>query len=77
MSPEQARRLVAENVSEIAKQQGMSVNKLADFAGVNRPHLTRFLQGKADVTVGWLAQVAEALDVELATLFGPRDSSTT
>ena len=49
----------------------MSLNRLADFSGLNRPHLLRVVSGKADATVGWLAVVAETLQVELGELFHP------
>jgi len=55
--------IVAENIRIIAKRKKIALIALADFAGVSRAHLFAFLAGKKDVTVGWLAKVAVALDV--------------
>lgn len=51
----------------------MSLNKLADFAGVSRAQLYNFLSGKNDVTLGWLDSVAEALDIDVLELVVPRE----
>ena len=63
--------MVAENLRAAARRRRMSLNKLADFAGVNRPHLLRVVAGKAEATVGWLAGVAGALQLDLRDLFDP------
>ena len=63
--------MVAENIKAAARRTRMSLNRLADFSGLNRPHLLRVTSGKADATVGWLAQLADTLGIELRTLFDP------
>ena len=68
-----ARRRVAVNIRRLLNERGMSVNKLSDFAAVNRAHLTRVLQCEADATVGWLAQVAKALGVDGSELLKETD----
>jgi transcriptional regulator with XRE-family HTH domain len=64
--------IVAENVRSLAKQKGMTLDGLADFAGVSRRQLYNLLAGKHDVTLGWLEKVAEALDVEPTGLMKSR-----
>lgn len=59
------------NIRALAGQRQMSLNRLADFAAVNRPHLLRVVSGKADATVGWLVKVANALGVEIHVLLLP------
>ncbi len=51
----------------------MSLNRLADFAGVSRRQLFNFLAGEHDVTLGWLDRVAAALDVDVHDLTTPVD----
>lgn len=63
--------MVGANIRKAARHHGYSLNKLADFASVNRPHLLRVVRGDADATVGWLSRVARALDIELRELFAP------
>ncbi len=63
--------MVAENIKLAARRRRLSMNRLADFSGLNRPHLLRVTSGKADATIGWLAQLAEHLDVDLRSLFDP------
>ena len=52
----------------------MSLDSLADFAGVSRRQLYNFLAGEHDITLGWLAKIAAALEVEPAALLTRRGS---
>ena len=63
--------MVAANTTAAAHRKRMSLNRLADFSGLNRPHLLRVTSGKADATIGWLAQLADTLGIELSALFDP------
>jgi len=56
-------------IRHLAAERGLSLNKLADFAGVGRRYLYQVLAGESDPTLGWIIKVAEALDVELTQLF--------
>lgn len=69
----EVRRRVAENIREHATRRGLSLNKLADFAGVSQRQLYSFLAGDNDVTLEWVQKVAEALGVDLHDLTTPHD----
>lgn len=56
------------NIRRLAVARGISLNRLADFAGVGRRHLFSVLAGDHDPTLGWCARVAAALDVDLVQL---------
>lgn len=64
-----ARETIAGNIRSLAEQRGMSLDALADFAGVSRRQLYSFLSGEKDATIGWLEKIASALDVDLGDLF--------
>ena len=51
----------------------MSLDSLADFAGVSRRQLYNFLSGEHDITLGWLAKVAQALQIDPVVLMTPRE----
>lgn len=63
--------MAAENIKAAARRRRLGLNRLADFSGLNRPHLLRVASGQADATVGWLAKLANSLQVELRALFDP------
>lgn len=64
MEPADLRAVVAANVVRIAKKRGLSISKLADFAGIDRAGLSRCLNGRAAMTTDRLCRLANALDVE-------------
>jgi transcriptional regulator with XRE-family HTH domain len=59
------------NIQALARRRGRSLNQVADFAGVSRSQLHNFLRGRSDVTIGWLEQVADSLDVDVLDLTVP------
>lgn len=61
------RRAVA-RVRQLAKAKGLSVNRLADFAGVSRGYLSRLLRAEQSPTLDTLEKLAEALGVEARDL---------
>jgi transcriptional regulator with XRE-family HTH domain len=61
-------RHVAAQIRALAERRGMSLNKLADFAGISRSHLGRLLRGAHSPTLEMLAKIAAALDAELRDL---------
>ena len=63
--------LLAANIRRLAEERGISLNKLADFAGVGRRHLFAVLSGENDPTLGWTGRVANALEVDLVDLLKP------
>lgn len=67
-----AQEIIAKNIRALAEEREMSLDSLADFAGVSRRQLYSFLSGEKDATIGWLEKIADALGVELADLLGGR-----
>jgi transcriptional regulator with XRE-family HTH domain len=65
--------IVAENIRFYAAEKSMSLDSLADFAGVSRRQLYNLLSGEHDITLGWLAKIAHALEIEPAALLVPRE----
>ncbi len=64
--------MIAENIRGAARQKGMTINALADFATVSRAQMFNVLAGTSSATTDWLAKVATALDVEPWQLLSPR-----
>jgi transcriptional regulator with XRE-family HTH domain len=54
---------VANNIRKVAERRKISLNHAADFAGMARSHLSRFLTGKSDITLRRLYRIAAALRV--------------
>lgn len=61
--------IVGERIRQIREKAGYSQNKLADFAGISQTHLRRVELGQADITVGHLQLVCDALGVSLNEFF--------
>ena len=51
----------------------MTINAVADFAGVSRSQLYDLLASRKGVTLDWLAKVAPALGVEPWELLKPSE----
>ena len=64
-----AHRALAHRTHELRKAKGWSQNKLADFAGIARGYLSHILAGEYSPTIRILAQLAEALEVQVKDLF--------
>ena len=60
---------VGERIKELREKIGFTQNKLAEWAGVSQTHLRRIELGKADVTVGYLQMICDALGVTLKDFF--------
>lgn len=61
--------IIGERIRQIREKAGYSQNKLADFAGISQTHLRRVELGQADITVGHLQLVCDALGVSLNEFF--------
>lgn len=61
------------NVSErlicLRKQRGYTQNRLAERAGVSQTHLRRVELGEADITIGHLQLLCDAMDISLKDFF--------
>jgi transcriptional regulator with XRE-family HTH domain len=60
---------VAERIKELADARGLTINRLADFAGMSRGYLSKLLRGEQSPTVRSLERIAAALEVEVRDLF--------
>lgn len=67
---------VSKRLVELRKYCGLSQNALADIAGVSQSHLRRVELGQADITIGHLQLLCDAMDISLRDFFNvepPRD----
>ena len=55
---------VSERLIALRKQRGFTQNALAEWAGVSQTHLRRVELGQADITVGHLQLLCDAMGVE-------------
>lgn len=62
---------VCRNLTFLREFRRLSVNRLADAAGIDRGYLSRVLRGKSSPTVRTLGKLAEALEVKTLDLFRP------
>jgi transcriptional regulator with XRE-family HTH domain len=62
------RATVAENIRALAEAKGLSLNSLADFAGVSRAQLYAVLAESAAPTTDWLSKIATVLEVDPSRL---------
>lgn len=60
---------VGERIKQLREQQGFSQNRLAEWAGVSQTHLRRVELGEADITVGHLRLICDALGITLEEFF--------
>lgn len=63
------RALVAWNLRRIRSQKGVSQERLADEAGVDRTYVGTLEREEASASVDILDRLADALGVELSALF--------
>ncbi len=60
---------VGKRIKDIREKSGMTQNGLADRAGISQTHLRRVELGQADITVGHLQLVCDALGMTLQDFF--------
>ena len=71
MPPSALHRRIAASIRDHADRQKVSLNKLADFAGISRRQLARVLSCEQSPTVATLEKIASALDVGVRDLLPP------
>lgn len=71
--PDALQAHVVARIRELAKRKRISLNKLADFAGVSRSHLARLLVQARSPTLLTLWRIAAALDANVRDLLPTRD----
>ena len=60
---------VGKRLSELRKQCRYTQNGLAERAGVSQSHLRRVELGQADITVGHLRLLCDAMEISLEDFF--------
>lgn len=60
---------VGARIKELREKCGYSRNKLAEWAGIAQTHLRRVELGEADITVGHLRMICDALGISLRDFF--------
>lgn len=60
---------VGNRIKQLREKNNYSQNYLADIAGISQTHLRRVELGAADITVGHLELVCEALGISLKEFF--------
>ena len=60
---------VSKRLIYFREQWGFTQNALAERAGVSQTHLRRVELGQADITVGHLALLCDAMDITLQDFF--------
>lgn len=66
---------VAERLAELREKCGLTQNGLAERAGVSQTHLRRVELGQADITVGHLQLLCDAMSISIQEFFEEESSS--
>ena len=66
---------VGKRIEELREKRGYSQNRLAEWAGVSQTHLRRVELGEADITVGHLRLICDALGISLKDFFSESDAT--
>ncbi len=64
---------VGKRIRQLRERNKFSQNYLADIAGISQTHLRRVELGTADITVGHLQLVCDALGISLKDFFNISD----
>ena len=60
---------VGKRLIALREQRGLTQNGLAEWAGVSQTHLRRVELGQADITVGHLQLLCDAMGISLVEFF--------
>lgn len=63
-------------IKEICKEQGITLNTLAERVGVTQPSISGLATGKIKPSFSTLEKLAEALNVDIGELFIRKESDT-
>lgn len=66
---------IGERIRELRETAGFTQNRLAEWAGISQTHLRRVERGEADITVGHLRMICDALQVSLKDFFNVSDEA--
>ena len=66
---------IGDRIKTLREKSGYTQNALADKAGVSQTHLRRVELGQADITVGHLQLVCDALEISVKNFFNFNDEA--
>ena len=66
---------IGDRIKFLRENSNLSQNSLAEKAGVSQTHLRRVELGQADITVGHLQLICDALDISLKDFFNVNDEA--
>lgn len=66
---------IGDRIKNLREKSGYTQNALADKAGVSQTHLRRVELGQADITVGHLQLVCDALEISVKDFFNINDEA--
>ena len=66
---------IGDRIKTLREKSGYTQNALADKAGVSQTHLRRVELGQADITVGHLQLVCDALEISVRDFFNVNDDA--
>ncbi len=66
---------IGDRIKTLREKSGYTQNALADKAGVSQTHLRRVELGQADITVGHLQIICDALEISIKDFFNFNDEA--
>ena len=66
---------VSKRIIMLRERCGLTQNGLAERAGVSQTHLRRVELGQADITIGHLRLLCDAMSISIQDFFGEESSS--
>lgn len=66
---------VGERIRYLRQKSGYTQNALAERAGVAQTHLRRVELGEADITIGYLRLICDALETNLKDFFNVNEDT--
>ncbi len=66
---------IGERIRILREKSGNSQNSLAEKAGVSQTHLRRVELGQADITVGHLQLICDALEISVKDFFNVNEEA--
>lgn len=62
------RSVLANNIRELVDDSDITLDQLAEKAGVSRSHLMRVMAMASSPSIDWVQKIADAFDVDIAAL---------
>jgi len=60
---------ISKRLIDLRNQNGLTQNGLAEKAGISQTHLRRVELGQADITIGYLELLCDAMNISLQDFF--------